>query len=393
MQPPRTITAGVYVNVRTQKLKTIRKLRTLLPSYNRIINVNDVFMPHKSIFSIDLLELTNWTIDSGQLVLKASLTGSELINVEFNLNSHNGLLLVKIKGQLEKFIQRAQFRIDIFTDDALRRSFDLNVYFHNKFSVIDKNRVYFNRKFYRAAAEDIRLDSLLFSEVSGLNKQVVFQIDDEDTFRIRPDSSLQVLRIGESPVTKQVQVTACHRLSCDHTTIFIQLKPNSEKIQPISTSTTAASTIPTTTNGADRLEVTPSSIIVFIVLVSLIGLTSSVTVLAVVYLRRIRPKPASKSNSRKQLEMSVSSVDQNGSLSSSEGSSTFLPSQSNQNFLSSEVFESEFEMLRFTLNWEPTFGQFKTVISDFEKFDAVMQRPFDEADCCSQVDENQQTFV
>jgi len=212
-------------------------------------------------------------------------------------------------------------------------------------------------------------------------------------------------------MTRILHVSACNELSCDYTNLFIHLKTDHKlneiqsttvKVTSAATSTTKITTIQMI--SSDGFEGTEYNMIIFIVLVSLIALTSSVTILAAVYLRLTRSRPV-KSTSRKQLEMSVSSVDQNGSLSSSEGSSTFLPSQSvgqgNLSFFNNEVFESEFEMLRFTLNWEPTFGQFKTVISDFEMFEEVVQRPFVslggmhhyETEHLTQVCDNQLTIV
>jgi len=405
----RTITTGVYIQVDTQQLRIAQKMSTLQTSYNKIIEVNDVFMPQKSIFSIDLFELTKWTsID--ELDLKVSLVRSDLSHLEFNLNNRNGLLLIKIKSQFKKFIQRSQFRINIFSKHDLVSSFTLNLYFYNKFSVVGKNQVYFINEYYKITEPEIRLDSLLFNEITELNQKIVFRVNDKK-FRIGSDSSLQLIQSNESPMTRILHVSACNELSCDYTNLFIHLKTDHKlneiqsttvKVTSAATSTTKITTIQMI--SSDGFEGTEYNMIIFIVLVSLIALTSSVTILAAVYLRLTRSRPV-KSTSRKQLEMSVSSVDQNGSLSSSEGSSTFLPSQSvgqgNLSFFNNEVFESEFEMLRFTLNWEPTFGQFKTVISDFEMFEEVVQRPFVslggmhhyETEHLTQVCDNQLTIV
>ena len=206
---------------------------------------------------------------------------------------------------------------------------------------------------------------------------------------------------------------------------------NSERIEsstPIMTSTfrireptqppTTATTTTTTTTETILVKVVTADVkvvghsdwnanlIVFIVLLCLIVLLSIVTLVTLFCLSQVsccqsgdEETASHKYNSRKTLELSMNSDNNNnnnndnvnGSMTSSDGSfscrghahnsnrqrvsvSNLLATQLQESYLSpcGEVFGkgflSEFEMLRFTLNWEPSYDQFKTVIGEFEQF-------------------------
>lgn len=434
----RTIATRVHVTVNSRSNMITHKARALQTIYNSIVEVNDVFMPQKSIFSIDIYKLINWTLSQSGVTFKASLykdTGTT--DLEFNLNNRNGLLLIKSRSQFKYFMQRFKFVISIFDGQLLAGKFILNLYFHNKYSDLEHKCVFFERDYtYTSVKNGLKLNSLLFKP--DLKNDIEFTLIENDDFIIRPDTSLQMLIKSEFSMTKEVIVRACHgtSLTCDTTRLFVNVEPTvrlsakifkststSSTLTPIQVTTSRILTTETTLASvqSDRIEVSSSNIVIFVVLISLIVVTSSVTIAAMIYLRNTKQTPT-KSASRKQLEMSISS-DQNASHSgsmSSEGSA-FCASQSiitelnsmqnrhsrvsvgnlQENYFHNEVFQSEFEMLRFTLNWEPSYGEFETVISDFEKFpfrvDGGGVQPcigavYHETDCAGGAS-NGQTFV
>lgn len=171
-------------------------------------------------------------------------------------------------------------------------------------------------------------------------------------------------------------------------------------------------------DNTELVAANSTNLIIFTVLVSLIVFLSIVTLITLFCLSQVSccqsqdesESASRKYNSRKTLELSMNSdnIMANGSITSSTQSDgsfschvqTMQSNGMNQqrrtisvsNLLANQIQESyffppallgdetgakgtnncgiqsEFEMLRFTLNWEPSYDQFKTVIGEFEQF-------------------------
>lgn len=171
-------------------------------------------------------------------------------------------------------------------------------------------------------------------------------------------------------------------------------------------------------DNTESVVANSTNLIIFTVLVSLIVSLSIVTIITLFCLSQVSccqsqsesESASRKYNSRKTLELSMNSdnIMANGSITSSTQSDgsfschvqTMQSNGMNQqrgtisvsNLLANQIQESyffppallgdetgakgttdcgiqsEFEMLRFTLNWEPSYDQFKTVIGEFEQF-------------------------
>lgn len=422
----KTIQTTAYVKMNPQKHQILKSVANFVDSYNKLVSVDNVFIK-SSIFSIDLYKLghLNSTVaKSLGLLFDAIQIDSLNSPLDFNLNNRNGLLLLKTKQKFKNVIERRRFLITIFSNSSSEvysgKQFILNLYFQNKFTMEGSHqpRVFFKNSFTEIVLEkgvsSFDLNSILFNPLDL--KKVQFK-SQSNSFRVN-ESNLYLNKLNPLQDINIFNVTACHDQLCDVTTMIIRMSHQQASITSTTTSTSSSTTIisPTVTSSIEIKKketqissISPENMFVFITLVSLIIISGTVTSGTLIYLHRYqclkKARSTTKSSSRKHLEISMSS-EQNGSMSS-EGSRrslscanrslsgntvitdfnslqnikqqqlnrqskvsvcNLLASQLQDNYFQNNDLFSEFEMLKFTLNWVPSYDQFQTVINDFEKF-------------------------
>ena len=421
----KTIKSTAYVKMNNKKHETLKSLSNFERSYDKLVSVDNVFIK-SSIFSIDLYELGQLNSSVAKL-LGLSFEAMQVDSndrLDFNINNRNGLLLLKTKQKFKRLIERKRFLITIFAIDDDKRQvyivkqFTLNLYFQQKFTVTrdQQRQVFFKQSFTDLTlkrGDKINLESIVFNPLNLNDIKFESHLAKFET----NGSILYCTEINNLKTVNIFNITACTSKQCDITTMIIRI--NIDQIQtttsiPTTTSTTTTTTTRTMT-AQDEIKrpnnmISTENMLVFIILMSLIIISGTITSGTLIYLHRYQccSKGSKKinSNSRKHLEISMSSDQQNGSMSS-EGSRSLscanrslsgntvitsdfntlqqnrqskvsvcnlLASQLQDNYFQStnQVFDkdlfSEFEMLKFTLNWLPSYDQFQTVINEFEKF-------------------------